>query len=88
MDIVFRENDVLANEVVVVNPKREWHDGQRQIMRTQTCIAKYTAFNVLIGEACVFWRDAPKISRIRLWPVRRDDSSRVLIGAAERSRSD
>ncbi len=37
--------------------------------------------------AC-FKRDAPKSPRLRLWPVRRDDSSRVLIGAAGRSRSD
>ncbi len=43
-------------------PKREWHDGQRQIMGTQTCIAKDTAFNVLWCEACVFLRDAPKSS--------------------------
>ncbi len=31
---------------------------------------------------------APKSPRLRLWPVRRDDSSRVLVGAAGRSRSD
>ncbi len=52
-------------------------------MGTQTCIAKDTAFNVLLREACVFSRP-----RIRLCPVRRDDSSRVLIGAAGTSRSD
>ncbi len=72
----------------MVDPKREWHDGQRQVMGTQTCIAKDTAFNVLLREACVFKRDAPKSPGIRLWPVRRDDSSRVLIGAARLSRSD
>ncbi len=33
-------------------------------------------------EACVFNRDAPKCVKIRLWPIRRDNSSRVLIGAA------
>ncbi len=53
-----------------------------QIMGTQTCIAKDTAFNVMLREACVCKRDAPMSVRIRLWPVRRDDSSRVLIGAA------
>ncbi len=49
---------------------------------------KSTAFNVVLREACVFQRDAPKSPGIRLWPVRRDESSRVLIGAAGRSRSD
>ncbi len=33
-------------------------------------------------------RDAPKCVRIHLWPLRRDDSSRVLIGAAGVWRSD
>ncbi len=36
----------------------------------------------------MFKRDAPKSPRLSFWPVRRDDSSRVLIGAAGRSRSD
>ncbi len=49
---------------------------------------KSTALNVVLREACVFLRDAPKSPRLRLWPVGRDDSSRVLIGAAGRSRSD
>ncbi len=43
---------------------------------------KNTAFYVILREACVCKRDAPKCPRIRLWPVRRDDISRVLIGAA------
>ncbi len=42
----------------------------------------------MLREACVFKRAALKCVRIRLWPVRRDDSSRVLIGAAGMSRSD
>ncbi len=33
-------------------------------------------------------RDAPKCVRIRHWPLGRDDSSRVLIGAAGMWRSD
>ncbi len=33
-------------------------------------------------EACVGKRGALKCVRIRLWPIRRDDSSRDLIGAA------
>ncbi len=37
---------------------------------------------------CVFYRDAPKSPRLRLWPVRCGDSSRVLIGTAGGSRSD
>ncbi len=49
---------------------------------------KNTAFHVMLREACVCERDAPKCVRIRLWPVRRDDSSRVLIGTAGLSRSD
>ncbi len=42
----------------------------------------------MLREACVCKRDAPKCVRIRLWPVRRDDSSRALIGAAGLWRSD
>ncbi len=49
---------------------------------------KSTPVNVVLRDACVFKSDAPKSPRLRLWPVRRDDSSRVLIGAAGRSRSD
>ncbi len=75
-------------ECFVVDPKGELNDGQRQMRGKQTCIAKDTAFNVMSREACVFQRAAPQIPRIRLWAVRRDDSSRVLIGAAGRSRSD
>ncbi len=47
-----------------------------------------TALSVMLREACVCKRVAPKCVRIRLWPLRRDDSSRVLIGAAGMRRSD
>ncbi len=42
----------------------------------------------MLREACVCKRDAPQCPRIRLWPVRRDDSSRVVIGADGLWRSD
>ncbi len=44
-------------------------------------LKKGTALSVLLREACVCKRDAPKRVRIRLWLPRRDDSSRVLIDA-------
>ncbi len=47
-----------------------------------------TAVYVMLREACVCKRDTSKCARIRLWPVRRDDSSCVLIGAAGVWRSD
>ncbi len=49
---------------------------------------KNTALGVMLREACACKRDAPKCVGIRVWPVRRDDSSRVLIGAAGMWRSD
>ncbi len=57
-------------------------------MGTKTCIGKVTALRVVLHEACVCKRDAPTCVRIRLWPLRRDDSSRVMIGAAGVWRSD
>ncbi len=57
-------------------------------MGAKNYIGKGTAFYVMLREACVCKRDALKCLRIRLWPVRRDDSSRILIGAAGFSRSD
>ncbi len=57
-------------------------------METKTYIGKVTAFDVMLREACVWKRDAPKCIRIRLWPLRRDGSSRVVIGAAGMWRSD
>ncbi len=45
-----------------------------------------TALRVVLHEACMFNRYSP--IRIRLWPLRRDDSSRVLIGAGVMWRSD
>ncbi len=43
---------------------------------------------MMLREACVRNSDAPKWVRVRLWPLRRDDSSHVLIGAAGSWRSD
>ncbi len=73
---------------LVVDPKREWHDGQRHNNGDDILYWKNTAFGVMLREARVCKRDAPKCLIIRLWPVRRDDSSRVLIGAAGLWRSD
>ncbi len=36
----------------------------------------------MLCEACVCKCDAPQSLRIRLWPLKRGDSSNVLIGAA------
>ncbi len=58
------------------------------IMGTKNYIGKVTTKRVMLCEACVCERDAPKCVRIRLLPVRRDDSSRVLVGAAGLWRSD
>ncbi len=57
-------------------------------MGTIAYIGKDTALGVMLREACVCKRDAPTCVRIRLWPLRRDDSLRVLIGAAGMWRSD
>ncbi len=72
----------------VVNPKREWHVGQSHNNGDEILYWKNTASDVVLCEACVCKRYAPKCVRIRLWPVRRGDSSRVLIGAAGMWRSD
>ncbi len=57
-------------------------------MGTKTCIGKGTAMSVMLREACVCNRDALKCVRICFWPLRGDDSLRVLIGAAGAWRSD
>ncbi len=57
-------------------PKREGHAGQRQIMGTKTFIGKGTALGVKLRV------------RVHLWPLWRDDSSRVPIGTAGSWRSD
>ncbi len=57
-------------------------------METKTYIGKGTPLSVMLSEACVCQRDVPKCVKIRLWPLRRDDSLRVLIGAAGPRRSD
>ncbi len=61
---------------------RERHAGQRQIMGTKTFIGKGTSLQMMLsgGVRVLAW--------IRLWPLRRDDSSRALIGAGGMRRSD
>ncbi len=71
----------------VVNPKREWQEGQRHNNGDKILYWKNTALDVMLCEACVCNRDTLQCVRIRLWPLRRDDSSRVLIGAAGMRRS-
>ncbi len=61
---------------------RERHAGRRQIVEPKTCIGNGTDLSVMLREACVCKREAPMRVRIRLLPLMRDDSSRVLIGAA------
>ncbi len=57
---------------------REW-----QIIRTNTYIGKNQLWTwCFVKRVCVCNRDAPTCVRIRLWLLRLDDSSRVLIGAA------
>ncbi len=63
------------------NPKRERHASQGQVIETKTSIENGTSLSVVLREACVCKRDAPMCFSIRSWPLRRDDSSRVLIGA-------
>ncbi len=57
-------------------------------MGTRPCIGKGTDLSVMLREACACKRDAPMYVRIRLWPLRREDSSRLLIGAAGTWRPD
>ncbi len=52
--------------------KSEWHDGQGRI--------NVPSFRRSYSRGCV--------NRIRLWPLRRDDHSCVLIGAGGPRRSD
>ncbi len=42
----------------------------------------------MLREACLCNRDETTCPRIRIWPLRRDNSSRALIGAAVALRSD
>ncbi len=59
--------------VKAVNPKREWHDGQMQIMGTKNYIGKIQPFTwCCVKRACV------SVTRRSVL----DDSSRVLIGEA------
>ncbi len=43
----------------VLIPKRERHDGQRQIMGAKACIGKFTTLRVMLRAACVCKRDVP-----------------------------
>ncbi len=70
------------------NPERERHPGQRQTVATKSCIGNGTALSAMLFEACMFKRDALKCFRVRLLQLRREDSSRVPIGAAGTWRSD
>ncbi len=63
------------------NPKRERRACQRQMMGTKSSTGNGTELSVMLLEACV-------CVGFRLWPLRREDSSRVLIGAAGTWRSD
>ncbi len=59
------------------SPKSKWHDSQSRINE----VRKYSLLNDITS-----WRScsvAPRgwVNRIRLWPLRRDDHSDVLIGA-------
>ncbi len=47
-----------------------------------TCIGQETVLGAMLCEVCMCKRDAPMCVRVRLWPLRREASSRVLIGAA------
>ncbi len=69
-------------------PKSEWHVGQRNNNGDEKLVWTNAALDVMLREECVCKRDALKCVRIRPWPLRRDDSSRVLIGAAGIWRSD
>ncbi len=65
-------------------PKSKWHDGQRRINEA----GKY---GLLSGVTS--WRSCscvPRgcVNRIRLWPLRRDYRSGVLIGTSGEQRSD
>ncbi len=66
------------------SPKSKWHDGQRRINET----GKYSLLNDITR-----WRPYSgvlrgSVNRIRIWPLRRDDHSGVLIGAGGPERSD
>ncbi len=65
-------------------PKSKWHDGQRRINEAGKCIRENTAlrtkFRGGVPRGCV--------NRIRLWPLKRDGHSGVLIGAGGERRSD
>ncbi len=54
---------------------------------TKNCISNCAVLSVMLREAYVCKRDAPMFGIIRFWPLRRDDNSSILIGAAGTWRS-
>ncbi len=59
------------------SPKSKWHDGQRRINEA----SKYS-----LQDGILRWRSCSGVphdcvNRIRLWSLRRDDHSGILIGA-------
>ncbi len=70
-------------------PDPEWHDDQRRINGAGKCIWKIQQ----ILNGITRWRSRlvvsrGRVNRSRLWPLRRDDHSGVLIGAGGTRRSD
>ncbi len=67
----------------------KYHDGQSRIYETGKCIRKkYSLLNNVSS-----WRSCSVLTcgvviRIRVWPLRRDDRSGILIGACGTRRSD
>ncbi len=68
--------------------KRDRRTGQRQRIETKTCGGQCTDLSVMLREACVYKCGSPKCVRIRLWSLKRENRSRVLIGAARTWRCD
>ncbi len=58
-------------------PKSEWHDSQSRVNE----MGKYSLLNIITTWRS--WSGVPCgcVRRTRLWPLRRDDRSGVLIGA-------
>ncbi len=65
-------------------PKSKWHDGQR----LKNVLGKIQPFKLCSEVAFVLRPAARRVNRIRLWPLRRDYHSGVLIGADGERRSD
>ncbi len=78
----YPKTSVLANKVIRGQSQKRMARWPKTNNGDEELYWKDTAFYVMVREACVCKRDPPTCPRIRLWPVRLDDSSRVLIGAA------